>query len=170
MFENIGSKIKTLAKVICWLGIIGSCLSGISVAIAIIELDDDFAFLGFFGGIVLAAVGSLFSWLGTLALYGLGQLIDNTDILVSQGRHKMVPPPFPQGGNYVPVNPQYANGFNQPPIQPQPPVQPQQNAPAQPQYRANPYVPNNNPVNPVTPVTPVTPPVTPAQEDVTIKM
>ena len=161
MFENIGSKIKTLAKVICWLGIIGSCLSGISVAITIIELDDDFAFLGFFGGIILAAIGSLFSWLGTLALYGLGQLIENTDILVAQGRHKMVPPPFPQGGNYVPVNPQYANGFNQPPVQPQP------TAPAQPQFRTNPYAPNNNPV---TPVAPVVTPVAPAQEDVTIKM
>ncbi len=33
MFDNIGSKIKMLAKVICWVGIIMSCLSGLIILI-----------------------------------------------------------------------------------------------------------------------------------------
>ena len=34
MFKNIGGKIKALAKVICWIGIIGSVLAGIGMMVA----------------------------------------------------------------------------------------------------------------------------------------
>lgn len=33
MFNNIGRKIKTLAKVLCWLGIIASVISGIAMVL-----------------------------------------------------------------------------------------------------------------------------------------
>lgn len=77
MFDNIGSKIKTVAKVVCWIGIIASIISGI----VLIAQDEDTAFLGF----MVMVLGSLSSWVGSFLTYGFGQLIENSDILVKQG-------------------------------------------------------------------------------------
>ena len=35
--------------------------------------------VGFITGLLTAVVGSLFSWIGSLALYGFGQLVENSD-------------------------------------------------------------------------------------------
>ena len=75
MFENIGGKIKTLAKVVCWIGIVASVILGLLSRNAITAL----LFIG---------IGSLGSWIGSFMTYGLGQLIENTDILVKQGEEK----------------------------------------------------------------------------------
>ena len=72
MFNNIGSKIKSLAKVICWLGIIISVITGI---IGIINGTEQFTV----SGIITIIFGSLASWLGSFFAYGFGQLIENTD-------------------------------------------------------------------------------------------
>lgn len=79
MFDNIGKKIKTLAKVICWAGIIASFIG----AIIIYEEFEEIIFC-----ILTLAVGALISWVGSFTLYGFGQLIDNSDILVAQGAAK----------------------------------------------------------------------------------
>lgn len=68
MFDNIGGKIKVLAQVVCWIGIT------ISVIFGLISFEN--------GGIVVIILGSLFSWIGSFTLYGFGQLIENSDILV----------------------------------------------------------------------------------------
>lgn len=65
MFENIGSKIKTLAKVICWVGII------ISVVVGIILLASDSDV-----GLIVMIVGSFVSWIGSFFTYGFGELIE----------------------------------------------------------------------------------------------
>lgn len=78
MFDNICGKIKTMAQVICVLGIIGSVIGGI----VLISVDMVIV------GIIVLIGGSLLSWLGSFGLYGFGQLIENTDILVSQGENK----------------------------------------------------------------------------------
>ena len=72
MFNNIGSKIKTLAKVICWLGIIISVIAGIFGIINGTEQS-------FVSGVITIIFGSLASWLGSFFAYGFGQLIENTD-------------------------------------------------------------------------------------------
>lgn len=72
MFNNIGSKIKALAKVICWLGIIISVITGI---IGIINGTEQSTV----AGIITLIFGSLASWLGSFFAYGFGQLIENTD-------------------------------------------------------------------------------------------
>jgi len=77
MFENIGSKIKAVAKVVCWIGIIASIIIGI----VLIAQDEDMAFVGF----LVMALGSLGSWIGSFMTYGFGQLVENSDILVKQG-------------------------------------------------------------------------------------
>ena len=77
MFDNIGSKIKTLAKVICWLGIIGFVIIG--VALMVID-DGNFALLGF----LLLFFGPLSAWIGSFMTYGFGQLIENSGKLVAR--------------------------------------------------------------------------------------
>lgn len=78
MYDNIGSKIKTLAQVVFVIMAIISIISGI-----VIILSDDGAILI---GILSAAIGVLLSWVGTFFLYGFGQLIENTDILVREAK------------------------------------------------------------------------------------
>lgn len=74
MFDNIGGKIKILAVVVCVIGMIGS-------AILAIELWSEG---GFFAGLLALAVGCLASWIGSFFTYGLGQLIENSDLQVEE--------------------------------------------------------------------------------------
>ena len=76
MFDNIGGKIKTLAQVVCWIGIIASIIIGF----VMMAQDDDTIFTG----ILIMIFGSLGSWLGSFMTYGFGQLVENSDILVNQ--------------------------------------------------------------------------------------
>lgn len=81
MFDNIGGKIKGLATIICWIGIIGSIIGGISSWIAAKEFNFVVFLIGF--GIIVG--GSLVSWIGCFTTYALGELVDNTtDILAEQ--------------------------------------------------------------------------------------
>ena len=78
MFENIGAKIKKLAKVLCWIGIIGSVIFGIimiSTASALSRYSSDVT-AGVLGGIAVIVFGSLFSWIGSFFTYGFGELIE----------------------------------------------------------------------------------------------
>lgn len=73
MFDNIGGKIKSLAQVVCWIGIIASVICGF----ILIGTDEDLILLG----LLIMVIGSLISWVSSFALYGFGQLIENTDEL-----------------------------------------------------------------------------------------
>ena len=76
MFDNIGGKIKALAKVLCWIGIVLFVISGI---VTMLQEQSDQAVLA---GILTIIVGCLLSWIGSFFAYGFGQLIENTDELV----------------------------------------------------------------------------------------
>lgn len=80
MFGNIGGKIKTLAQVVTWIGIIGSVICGF----VLMGIDEDLIFTGF----IIALLGSLSSWVSSFVLYGFGQLIENTDKLVELAKNK----------------------------------------------------------------------------------
>lgn len=69
MFENIGSKIKNLAIVFTCIGFVASFITGFTV-------------MPF--GIIYIVVGCLISWIGSMLIYGFGQLIENTDKLVNK--------------------------------------------------------------------------------------
>ena len=72
MFDNIGGKIKTLATVVCFLGIGASIIA----AIALWAQNDRYTptiALGF--GVLIG--GSLASWIGSFFTYGFGQLIED---------------------------------------------------------------------------------------------
>lgn len=77
MFDNIGGKIKVVAKVECWIGIISSFIAGISL---MSEDEELFGLIGFF----VIVIGSLASWLGSFLIYGFGQLVENSDILAGR--------------------------------------------------------------------------------------
>ena len=75
MFNDIGKKIKTLASVICWLGIIVSVIAAISMFAAASESyygGESYTILGF----VYLVGGPLISWIGSFFTYGFGELID----------------------------------------------------------------------------------------------
>ena len=67
MFNNVGAKIKALAKIICWLGIIASVITAI---VFIGEEEYLIALCTILGGI-------LGSWLGSIGLYAFGELVEN---------------------------------------------------------------------------------------------
>ena len=70
MFNNIGGKIKGIASLSCYAGIGGSVLMGLLL------LMTPFGVIG----ILVAVFGSFSAWIGSLAVYGFGQLIENSDI------------------------------------------------------------------------------------------
>ena len=79
MFNNIASKIKGLAIILTWIGIILSVLTGVMIALA---LEGEF---GVLIGVGIIIIGCLMSWIGSFLLYGFGQLIENTDAVAMQG-------------------------------------------------------------------------------------
>ena len=79
MFSNIGWKIKTVAVVFCWFGIIGSIFIGIMYGTSLEVLPASARVLV---GILSIIFGSLLSWVSSFFIYGFGQLIENTDFLV----------------------------------------------------------------------------------------
>jgi len=70
MFDNIGGKIKTLAQVEAWVGIIGSILIGLFL----IFINENYITTGF----IILIIGPLGAWLSSLILYGYGELIENS--------------------------------------------------------------------------------------------
>lgn len=72
MFDNIASKIKTLAQVWCLGGI------GISIIYGINLMTGDAVLFG----LLIILLGSLISWVSSFCLYGFGQLIENSDTIV----------------------------------------------------------------------------------------
>ena len=70
MFDNIGGKIKVLAKCICWLGIIGSIIC----AIALFSTNSYYnPTIGLGIGVLIG--GCLGSWVGSFFTYGFGELV-----------------------------------------------------------------------------------------------
>ena len=86
MFDNIGSKIMKLAKVICWLGIIASVISGIAMIVQSSRSRYS-AGSGVLIGILTIVMGCLISWIGSFFTYGFGQLIENTDHIRQNTKH-----------------------------------------------------------------------------------
>ncbi|MFR5787716.1 MAG: hypothetical protein ACLUHE_11880 [Christensenellales bacterium] len=78
MFDDIGGKIKTLAKITCGLGIAASIIG----AIALWMQNSNYNPTTIIGVLVLV-LGSLASWIGSFFTYGFGQLIENTNTIHS---------------------------------------------------------------------------------------
>ncbi|MBQ6672275.1 MAG: hypothetical protein IKR80_03925 [Spirochaetales bacterium] len=89
MFNNIGGKIKGLAKFMCWLGIILSVIIGVIMIIAAAS-SRSYTFDSYgekitlstggsiVAGILIIVFGSLASWIGSFFMYGFGELVENS--------------------------------------------------------------------------------------------
>ena len=69
MFKNIGKKIKGLAALVCWLGIIFSALVAAGMWAA--------GYAGF--AILILIIGALSSWISSFYAYALGTITENSD-------------------------------------------------------------------------------------------
>lgn len=114
MFDNIGGKIKTLVKILCWLGIIASCIIGL---LAMQE--------SVIAGLITAIFGSLASWISSFFAYAFGELVENSSIIAQNtSKYNTTPAksnPAPVTTPYAPVNPATPSGntpvFSAPPAQ-----------------------------------------------------
>lgn len=84
MFDNIGRKIKTLAKVLCWIEIISSIIVAIimiytsNTAFSYRESDSLAAVSLRTSGWILLFGGPLISWISFFVLYALGEITENS--------------------------------------------------------------------------------------------
>lgn len=82
MFSNIGSKLKVLAKILCYAGISLSLIIG-SVIMVLGGANGELAFVI---GLLTIVGGSLASWIGSFWAYGFGTLVENSDIIAGKVR------------------------------------------------------------------------------------
>jgi len=82
MFEHSGAKLKVWAKIIAWVGIIASVITGIVVisggAVMRYYMSDN---LLVWPGILIMVVGSLASWIGSLFIYTFGDIAEQTEAM-----------------------------------------------------------------------------------------
>ena len=78
MFDNIGNKLKTTAKALTVCGVLASIVHGIIMMVTTETFESIYL------GLLICIIGSLLSWVSSFVLYGIGQLIVNTDILVNK--------------------------------------------------------------------------------------
>lgn len=82
MFSNIGVKIKTWAKVLCWIGIAGAVILGIGIILSGGTMgrygysSRNVSLGSFFLGLLVIVVAGFASWVSSFLLYGFGELID----------------------------------------------------------------------------------------------
>lgn len=96
MYKNIGGKIKWMARIYCWIGIVVSVVAGLAVMVGGGGMMFAFRSFGLGGlswymvllGLVVMAAGSFLSWISSFFLYGLGQLIENSDVMANYYRNK----------------------------------------------------------------------------------
>lgn len=91
MFNNIGKKIKVLAKVVCWIGIVLSFAIGLLIMFGASILQDmglqKLASKGDLFGLLVMVFGTLVSWIGSFYTYGFGELIDTNQELAQSVRN-----------------------------------------------------------------------------------
>ena len=73
MFDNAGQKIKAAAEAFCVIGII------LSIILGLIFVKENI-FIGF----IIIIIGVLSSWVGSIFLYGFGELVDNSAIIIKK--------------------------------------------------------------------------------------
>lgn len=74
MFENIGEKIKSLAKICTYIGIAIFMMLGI-IAIAFTK--------NILIGLIITGVGFFISWISSFLLFGFGEIISQTQIIAN---------------------------------------------------------------------------------------
>lgn len=76
MFSNVGGKLKIVAVVLCWVGIVVSFVAGLDLVMVGME---QYSTTDVIGGFVVMITGAAFSWIGSLVLHGFGTLVANSE-------------------------------------------------------------------------------------------
>ena len=79
MFNNIGNKIKDVARTVTWILIVLSIVCGALTWKSMADIRQ--GGLGLVLFLVIGGLGSLVAWLGSLVLYGFGQLVDDASTI-----------------------------------------------------------------------------------------
>lgn len=80
MFDNVGEKIKVIAKVFFGIGCSFSLIGWIVALTWAVGLDDGkTAVIVVFGSFFVLAICVVLSWISSLLLYGFGVMIDNSE-------------------------------------------------------------------------------------------
>ena len=83
MFSNIGKKIQTLGKIVCWLGIITFVLLGLMIAVGGYTVSDYGTHVdgaaAVVVGILVIIIGSVASWVSSFTLIGFGKLVETNE-------------------------------------------------------------------------------------------
>ena len=81
MHKNVGGKIKKLSDIVLYVGIGCSVISGVAVMLP--------GRIMILLGLVVIAVGCFSSWIGSLLMYGFGQLVENSDktVMLQKGEN-----------------------------------------------------------------------------------
>ena len=81
MFDNIGGRIRTLARFICFAGLVISGIGMIAIWITGGGMAGRGGFTIFVVGLMTGALGALASWVAGCLIFGFGQLIEDTRVL-----------------------------------------------------------------------------------------
>lgn len=122
MFENIGKKLKQAAPIVGWIQVIGFGIFGIVTLAKGGEMASDQSMMGALMGaeemggslsligLLIIGFGALGGWLSSLLLYGLGTLVENSEIVAqAYGKKPQNALPNTVTPSY-PTNP-YAGGY-----------------------------------------------------------
>lgn len=82
-YNNIGGKIKGLAKFLFGIQVITIVIGGL---ILVAQGNDSFV-----TGLLIILFGPIIAWISSWFLYGFGQLIENSDIIANEHRNKTEP-------------------------------------------------------------------------------
>ena len=74
IFSNIGKKIKKLAEVLCWIGIISSIIAAMCMFVIAVDSYDAGGYVA--SGLAFLFLGPIVSWVDSFFVYGFGELID----------------------------------------------------------------------------------------------
>lgn len=95
MFENIGGKLKKLAGIECWLGII------VSVIYSIILGMNSYYNLTAAAGLGILIGGCLLSYLGSMTTYAFGELVEDIHAMRSNNDSATMRPKYRQAVDYM---------------------------------------------------------------------
>ena len=81
MFNRVGSKIRLVAKILFWAGLVVSVILWFIVTIRAVAIGQTHLVVSY---MLAALIWNLLNCILCWLLYGYGQIIDNTDKLVAQ--------------------------------------------------------------------------------------
>ena len=98
MYNNIGRKIKILAKVIACILAAASAIIGVEMIVGGLQYGKNLQMIG--TGMLYIGAGSVAAWLSSFVLYGFGELIERVCRIDDHIRYTRLPDDLTENGEY----------------------------------------------------------------------